>query len=89
VDDSLRQDLENGKKIIQVDDREDAFGWSARIAVGLEADTKVAVAALLDRLKEGGKPGRHPDTETVQEIKQRKPPAITALKRKRGPVIER
>jgi hypothetical protein len=48
--------LENGKKIIQIDDRQDAFGWFARIAVGLEADAKVAVAALLDRLKEGGKP---------------------------------
>ncbi len=30
--------LENGKKIIQIDDREDAFGWFARITVGLEAD---------------------------------------------------
>ena len=69
--------LENGKKIIQIDDREDAFGWFARIAVGLEADAKVAVAALLDRLKEGGKPGRQPDAETVQKIKQRKPPAMS------------
>ena len=69
--------LENGKKIIQIDDREDAFGWFARITVGLEADAKVAVAALLDQLKEGGKPGRQPDAETVQKIKQRKPPAIT------------
>jgi acetolactate synthase-1/2/3 large subunit len=69
--------LENEKKIIQIDDREDAFGWFARIAVGLEADAKVAVAALLDRLKEGGKPGRQPDAETVQKIKQWKPPAIS------------
>jgi thiamine pyrophosphate-dependent acetolactate synthase large subunit-like protein len=68
--------LENGKKIIQIDDREDAFGWFARITVGLEADAKVAVTALLDRLREGGKPGRQPDAETVQIIKQRKPPAI-------------
>jgi thiamine pyrophosphate-dependent acetolactate synthase large subunit-like protein len=69
--------LENGKKIIQIDDRSDAFGWFARIAVGLEADAKVAVAALLDRLREGGKPGRQPDAETTQKIKQHKPPAIS------------
>ena len=69
--------LENGKKIIQIDDREDAFGWFARITVGLAADSKVAVAALLDRLKEGGKPGRQPDAQMLQKIKQRKPPAIT------------
>jgi thiamine pyrophosphate-dependent acetolactate synthase large subunit-like protein len=68
--------LENGKKIIQIDDREDAFGWFARISIGLEADSKAAVVALLDKLKEGGKPGRPPDAETVQKIKQRKPPAI-------------
>ena len=69
--------LENGKKIIQIDYRGDAFGWFARITVGLEADAKVAVAALLDRLKEGGKPGRQPDAVTVQKIKQRKPPAVS------------
>src|SRR5207249_10400444 len=34
--------LENGKKIIQIDNRPDAFGWFARISVGLEADAKVA-----------------------------------------------
>jgi acetolactate synthase I/II/III large subunit len=69
--------LENGKKIIQIDDREDAFGWFARITVGIEADAKVAVAALLDRLQEGGKPGRQPDAQTLQKIKQRKPPPIS------------
>ena len=69
--------LENGKRIIQIDDREDAFGWFARITVGLEADAKVAVAALLDGLQEGGKPGRQPDAETVQKIKQWRPPAIS------------
>jgi thiamine pyrophosphate-dependent acetolactate synthase large subunit-like protein len=68
--------LENGKKIIQIDDREDAFGWFARITVGMEADSKVAVAALLDRLKEGGKPSRQLDADTAQKIKQRKPPAV-------------
>jgi Thiamine pyrophosphate enzyme, central domain len=62
--------LENGKKIIQIDDREDAFGWFERITVGLEGDSKVAVAALLDRLKEGGKPGRQPDAQTLQKIRQ-------------------
>jgi acetolactate synthase I/II/III large subunit len=69
--------LENGKKVIQIDDREDSFGWFARITVGLEADSKVAVAALLDRLKEGGKPGREPDTQMMQKIKQQKPPSLT------------
>jgi acetolactate synthase I/II/III large subunit len=69
--------LENAKKIIQIDDREDAFGWFARITVGLGADAKAAVVALLDRLKEGGKPGRQPDSETLQRIKQRKPPAVS------------
>ena len=69
--------LENGKRIVQIDDRSDAFGWFARITVGLEADSKVAIAALLDRLREGGKPGRQPDAETAQKIKQRKPPAIS------------
>ncbi len=69
--------LENGKKIIQIDDREDAFGWFARITVGLEADAKVAVASLLDRLKESGKTGRHPAPETVQKIKQWKPPTVS------------
>jgi acetolactate synthase I/II/III large subunit len=69
--------LENGKKIIQIDDRPDAFGWFARIAVGMEADAKVAVAALLDRLRVGGEPARQPDAATVQKIKQWKPPAIS------------
>jgi acetolactate synthase I/II/III large subunit len=69
--------LENGKKIIQIDDREDAFGWFARITVGMEADAKVAVAALLDRLKEGGQPGRQPDAQTLHKIKQRKPPTVS------------
>ena len=69
--------LENGKKIIQIDDREDAFGWFARITVGLEADLKAAVVALLDKLKESGKPGRQPDAKLVQKKKQQKPPAIT------------
>src|ERR1700685_28529 len=50
--------LENGKKVIQIDDREDAFGWFARITVGLEADSKAAVPALLDQLQQGGKPAR-------------------------------
>ena len=69
--------LENGKKIIQIDDRSDAFGWFARITVGLDADAKAAVAALLDRFREGGKPSRQPDAETAQKIKQWKPPAVS------------
>src|ERR1700691_66484 len=69
--------LENGKKIIQIDDREDAFGWFARITVGLESDAKAAVVALLDKLKEGGKAGRQPDAKLIQKKKEQKPPAIT------------
>ncbi|MEP9372823.1 thiamine pyrophosphate-binding protein [Mesorhizobium sp. KR1-2] len=69
--------LENGKKIIQIDDREDAFGWFARATVGLEADAKIAVAALLERLQADGAPARQPDAETVQKFQQRKPPAIS------------
>jgi acetolactate synthase I/II/III large subunit len=69
--------LENDKQIIQIDDREEAFGWFARITLGLEADSKVAVAALLDRLKEGGKPARQPDAQTVEKLKRQKPPAIS------------
>jgi acetolactate synthase I/II/III large subunit len=68
--------LENGKKIIQIDDREDAFGWFARITVGLEADAKAAAVALLAKLKEGGKPARQPDPDLVQKKKQQKPLAI-------------
>ena len=68
--------LENGKKIIQIDDREDAFGWFARITVGLEADAKAAAVALLAKLKEGGKPARQPDPELVQKKKQQKPLAV-------------
>jgi acetolactate synthase-1/2/3 large subunit len=69
--------LENDKKIIQIDDREDAFGWFARITLGLEADSKVAVAALIDRLKQVGKPARQPDAQTVEKLKHQKPPAIS------------
>jgi thiamine pyrophosphate-dependent acetolactate synthase large subunit-like protein len=67
--------LENGKKIIQLDERSDAFGWFARVAVGIEADAKPAVAALLDRLKTAGK-SRQPDTKTAQKIKDQKPEAV-------------
>jgi acetolactate synthase-1/2/3 large subunit len=77
VDDALRQDPRKRQEIIQIDDREDAFGWFARITVGLEADAKAAVVALLDKLKEGGKPGRQPDAALVQKKQQQKPPAIT------------
>ncbi|MEW1780227.1 thiamine pyrophosphate-binding protein [Streptomyces sp. NPDC086777] len=42
--------LENGKKIIQIDTRPDAFGWFARVAVGITADAKAAVSALTDSL---------------------------------------
>jgi acetolactate synthase-1/2/3 large subunit len=69
--------LENGKKIIQIDDRPDAFGWFALIQVGLEADAKVATAALLERLQEISKDGRQPDAETARKIKTRKPPAVS------------
>lgn len=42
--------LANGKKIIQIDDRPEAFGWFARVAVGMTADAGTAVAALAERL---------------------------------------
>jgi acetolactate synthase I/II/III large subunit len=72
--------LENGKKIIQVDDREDAFGWFARITLGVEADSKVAAVALLDKLKESGKPGRQPDAELVHKKKQQsRRPSLTTM----------
>ena len=53
---ALGKILENGKKIIQIDDRSDAFGWFARITVGLDADAKVAIATLLDWLRKSGEP---------------------------------
>jgi acetolactate synthase-1/2/3 large subunit len=43
----------------------------------LDADAKVAVAELLDWLREGGEPSRQPDAETAQKIKQWKPPAVS------------
>lgn len=41
---------------------------AAGIAVGMQADAKVAIQALHERLKEGGKPSRQPDATTVQKI---------------------
>jgi acetolactate synthase-1/2/3 large subunit len=71
----FRKILQNGKKIIQIDNRPDAFGWFARVDVGLEGDAKSAVASLLERLKNGGKP-RQPAAATAQKIKGKKPDAV-------------
>jgi acetolactate synthase I/II/III large subunit len=68
--------LENGKKIIQIDDRPEAFGWFARVEVGIAGDAKPAVASLLDRLQATGKP-RPVDPKTAQQIKDRKPEAVS------------
>ena len=67
--------LENGKKIIQIDRRPDAFGWFARVDVGMEGDAGPVVAALLERLKNVGEP-RQPDATTAQKIKGKKPEAV-------------
>jgi len=67
--------LENEKKIIQIDDRSDAFGWFARVDVGIAGDAKPAVASLLDRLQSVGKP-RPVDAKTAQRIKDRKPEVV-------------
>jgi len=60
--------LENGKKVIQIDDRADAFGWFARISVGLEGDAKATLTLLSDRLKTAEKPRQNNPT-TAQKIR--------------------
>jgi acetolactate synthase-1/2/3 large subunit len=67
--------LENGKKIIQIDLRPEAFGWFARVDVGIQGDARAAVASLLTRLRLAGKQ-RQPDAGLVQEIKNRRPEAV-------------
>ncbi|MYZ36094.1 MULTISPECIES: thiamine pyrophosphate-binding protein [unclassified Streptomyces] len=68
--------LANGKKIIQIDDRPDAFGWYARVAVGMTADARTAVSALVDRLAETVD-ARRPDAGLVQRLQDdRKPTAV-------------
>jgi acetolactate synthase I/II/III large subunit len=72
---SFSKILANGKKIIQIDLRPDAFGWFARVDVGIECDARTASASLLQRLAVGGKP-RQPDAALVQKVKGRKPEAV-------------
>ncbi|MGW8802801.1 thiamine pyrophosphate-binding protein [Streptomyces sp. NPDC055775] len=68
--------LANGKKVIQIDDRPDAFGWFARVAVGMTADAGTAVAALADRLAETVD-ARRPDPGLVQKLQDdRKPTTL-------------
>ncbi len=67
--------LENGKKVIQIDRRPEAFGWFARVDVGIEGDAKVAAASLLQRLSLAGKP-RQPDAVLAQKIRDQKPEAV-------------
>jgi acetolactate synthase I/II/III large subunit len=71
---AFRKILGNGKKIIQIDVRPEAFGWFARVDVGLEGDAKAVVASLLERLK-SGKP-RQPGADIVQKAKDRKPEPV-------------
>ena len=73
--------LQNGKKIIQIDKRPDAFGWFARVDVGMEGDAKPAVASLLERLTNGNGKPRQPAAATAQKIvaqkiKNKKPDAV-------------
>ncbi len=72
---AFRKILDNGKKIIQVDVRPEAFGWFARVDVGIEGDARAVAEGLLARLKTVGKP-RQPDAALVQKIKARKPDAV-------------
>ncbi|MFE4173579.1 thiamine pyrophosphate-binding protein [Streptomyces sp. NPDC056909] len=68
--------LANGKKIIQIDDRPDAFGWFARVAVGMTADAGTGVAALTDRLARTVE-ARRPDPGLVQRLQDdRKPKSV-------------
>ncbi|MGY4900943.1 thiamine pyrophosphate-binding protein [Streptomyces sp. 900116325] len=66
--------LANGKKIIQIDDRPEAFGWFARVAVGMTADAGTAVAALADRLAETVD-ARRPDPGLLQKLQDDRKPA--------------
>ncbi|MGW6744269.1 thiamine pyrophosphate-binding protein [Streptomyces sp. NPDC055025] len=65
--------LANGKKIIQIDDRPDAFGWFARVAVGMTADAGTGVAALTDRLARTVE-ARRPDPGLVQRLQDDRGP---------------
>jgi thiamine pyrophosphate-dependent acetolactate synthase large subunit-like protein len=68
--------LANGKKVIQIDDRPDAFGWFARVEVGVEGNAGLAVSALLERLKAAGKP-RQPDAALATKIRDQRPEAVS------------
>ncbi len=71
---AFRKIIENGKKIIQIDIRPEAFGWFARADVGIEGDAKVAAAALLERLREVDKRSREPDAGLAQRIVETRSP---------------
>jgi acetolactate synthase I/II/III large subunit len=71
---AFRKILKNGKKIIQIDTRPDAFGWFAPVDVGMEGDAKAAVASLFDRLKNGRQ--RQPDAAIAQKIKNKRPNGV-------------
>jgi acetolactate synthase-1/2/3 large subunit len=67
--------LNNGKKIIQIDMRPEAFGWFARVDMGIEGDARAVAASLLAGLKAGGQ-ARKPDAALVQKLKARKPDIV-------------
>ncbi|MFC4030119.1 thiamine pyrophosphate-binding protein [Streptomyces polygonati] len=62
--------LKNGKKIIHIDSRPEAFGWFARVAIGMTADARTAVGALADRLSATTE-ARRPNTQLQQQIQER------------------
>jgi acetolactate synthase-1/2/3 large subunit len=68
---AFRKILDNGKTIIQIDVRPEAFGWFARVDVGIEGDARAAAESLLAQLKTVGQP-RQADAALVQRIKARK-----------------
>lgn len=68
--------IQNGKKIIQIDIRPDAFGWFARVDVGLTGDAKATVNELLERMQASGQKARKPAPATADKIKNRKLPDV-------------
>lgn len=57
--------LEN-KKIIQIDRRQEAFGWYSQVDLGLEGDAKLTVSTLLEYLQQSDG-ARKPDA-TIEKV---------------------
>jgi acetolactate synthase I/II/III large subunit len=58
------------KKLIQIDRRNNAFGFYTPVDVGLEGDAKVAVWALLQRLNNDWGAPREPAGDTMKRIQK-------------------